>query len=416
VNPKYKEIMGIKTFPSVKEIPEHIDLSLIIRPAQEVPGILKEHEGIARCAVIISSGFAETGQAGLQEEIYKIGKETGIRILGPNCMGVYNPYHKLDTFFLPPEKIKRPKKGNVSVVSQSGAILHCLFGIMRDSNIGISKAVTYGNAIDIDETDLYEYFAGDRSTKVVVSYIESVKDGRLFIEKGKKLSEKKFLIILKAGKGRSGQSAAYSHTGRLAGRYEVFHSILKQSGINEVKDFDELLDSVKALSFQGEIRRPAPASLDKEAVKRILIITNGGGSGVLASDECLRQGLDVPVLEGQKRERLKQMFPSFYVINNPIDLTAQVKNEDYIAVLKELKDDFDGFLIIALSGVEGISSDLADMLKDFKRVSNKPIVFHTSCSTESGKMISILEKARVPSYPSPERAVRGLKALLEYPE
>lgn len=401
VNPKYNELMGLKTFSSIREIPEPVDLSLIIRPASEITEILREHKNIAKCAVIMSSGFAEVGHAELQDEIKKIGEEIGVRILGPNCMGVYNPYQNLDTFFLPPERVSRPRKGNVGVVSQSGAILHCLFGIMRASNIGISRAVTYGNAVDIDESDMYEYFAYDKNTDVVISYIESVRDGRRFIEKGKLLSEKKSLMILKSGKGPGGQSAAYSHTGRLAGRYEVFSSLLRQYAIREVKDFDELIDNAKALSYQ----RPSKGN-------RVLIVTNGGGSGVLAADECMRQGFEITNLSEEKVRKLRQIFPDFYVIHNPLDLTAQVKDQDYISVLNELKDDYDGFIIIALTGVVGITPALAGILKKFKEEVNKPVVFHTSCSSESGKLIGLLEKAGIPSFSSPERTVRGLKALL----
>lgn len=401
VNPKYDELMGMKTYPSLSDIPEPVDLSLIARPASEVPEILREHRGRARFAVIISSGFAETGHENLQDEIKKIGNEAGVRMIGPNCMGVYNPYNRLDTFFLPPDRVRRPKRGNVAVVSQSGAFLHCLFGVMVVANIGISRAVTYGNAVDIDESDLYEYLADNPETDVVISYIESVRDGRRFIEKARLLDKKKPLLVLKSGKGSSGQAAAYSHTGRLAGRYEVFSSVLGQFGIREMKDFDEMTDCMKALSYQ----RPSRG-------KKILIITNGGGSGVLASDECMRQGFEVRRLSDEKMRRMKEIFPDFYVLNNPVDLTAQVEDAQYVTVLKELKDEYDGFLIVALTGVRGITENLAGMLRDFMAEVGKPIVFHTSCGCESGRLVNLVEKAGIPVYLSPERAVKGLKALL----
>lgn len=401
VNPMHDELMGLKSYPSLSDIPEMIDLSLIARPASEVPAILREHKDRARFVVIISSGFAETGHGDLQDEIREIGKEAGVRILGPNCMGVFNPYRRLDTFFLPPQKVKRPKRGNVAIVSQSGAFLHCIFGVMHIANIGISRAVAYGNAIDVDESDLYEYLAGNRQTDVVVSYIESVRDGRRFIDKARLLTGKKPLLVLKSGKGSSGQAAAYSHTGRLAGRYEVFSSILKQYGIREVRDFDELTDSIKALSYQ----RPARG-------KRVLIVTNGGGSGVLASDECMRQGLEVARLPKSKAKKMEKAFPDFYGIHNPVDLTAQVRDHDYILALDELHDEYDGFVVIALTGLTGITEALAGLIKDFRTRVNKPVVFHTSCGCESGRLISRIEKAGIPVYLSPERAVKGLKSLL----
>ncbi|MDI6728142.1 MAG: CoA-binding protein [Thermodesulfovibrionales bacterium] len=401
VNPNYTELMGLKTYSSAMDIPESVDLTIIMRPASEVPEILRGLQDKTKCVIIASSGFAEIGQNELQDEVKKIGKEIGVRILGPNCMGLYNPYQRLDTFFLPYERLKRPKKGNVAVVSQSGAILSCLLGAVREANTGISKAIGYGNAIDIDESDLYEYLAEDEETQVVISYIESVGNGRKFIEKAKILSEKKPFIILKAGKGLSGQAAAFSHTGRLAGKYEVFHSIIKQFGINEAGNFDELIDATKALSYQ----RPLKGN-------KVCIITNGGGSGVLAADECMKQGLEVAKLPDDKAEKLRHVFPYFYGINNPIDLTAQVRDEDYITALNELWDDYDGFVIIALPNVMGITEGLADMIKRAMTDINKPVVFHIPANGVARRIISLVEKMKIPVYPSPERAVKGLKALL----
>jgi len=401
VNPKYKKIMGLKAYSSLSELPEPVDLTIIIRPAHEILKILKEHERKAKCTIIVSSGFAEIGEYKLQDEIKSIARDTGIRILGPNCMGVYNPYHKLDTFFLSRERLKRLKKGNMAVVSQSGAILSCLFDALGTANIGISKAVNYGNAVDIDESDLYDYFIRDEYSDIVISYIESLSNGRKFVEKAKELSEKKAFLLLKSGKGSSGQAAAYSHTGRLAGRYEVFHSILRQFGIKEAMGFDDLVDTAKAISYQKT-----------SMGNRVLIITNGGGSGVLASDECIRQGLVVAKLPKNKIEKLGKIFPKFYTISNPFDLTAQVKDEDYITSLNELKDDFDGFLIIALTGVMGVTERLGKMMKNLKAGIGKPIVFHIAHGGVSRKLTAILEKAGIPVYPSPERAVKVLKALL----
>ncbi len=401
VNPKYTELMGLRAYPSVEDIPEPIDLGIILRPAPEVPEILKDFGNKARCIIVMSSGFAEVGETSLQDEVKRIGSEYGFRILGPNCMGVYNPHQKLDTFFLPRQRLERPKKGNVAVVSQSGAILSCLLTAVKEAGAGISKAVGYGNAADVSEVDLYEYLAGDDNTYVVVSYIESVGDGRKFVQSAKGLSGKKPLIILKSGKGTSGQAAAFSHTGRLAGSYEVFHSIVKQFGIREAEDFDELIDATKALSYQ----RPSAGS-------RICIITNGGGSGVLAADECMRQGLDVAGLPEGKKEELTHLFPDFYGINNPVDLTAQVKDEDYITALKELKDNYDGFVVIALPNVFGITERLGELMKGVREILNKPIVSNIPPGGISRRLSSLFEKAKIPVYPSPERAVKGLRALL----
>ncbi|MGD0283413.1 MAG: CoA-binding protein [Dissulfurispiraceae bacterium] len=420
VNPKYNTLMGIKAYPSVKAVRELfyasgslVDLAIIMRPASETPEILRGLQDWTKTAVIVSAGFSESGEAALQDEVKNIGKETGIRLLGPNCLGVYNSRQKLDTFLLSHEKLKRPKRGNVAVLSQSGAVLSCLFQTMRASDTGISKAVGYGNAVDIDESDIYDYLAMDPYTDIVISYIESLGDGRKFIKAARALSEKKTLLILRSGKGPSGQAAAFSHTGRLAGRYEVFNSILQQFGIKEASDFDDLVDAAKALSCHQLVNRGAKKITDSPGSgQSVCIITNAGGSGVLAADECMRQMLDVAHVREEKVRKLGELFPPFYGMHNPIDLTAQVKDADYGVTLDLLKDDYDGFLIIALATVTGITTSLADIIKDFRKLSDKPIVLYTDTNKTARSIKALVEKAGVPVYPSAERAARALKTLL----
>jgi len=402
VNPRYDEILGLRSYPSLADLPEAVDLSVIMRPAAEVPGILEAHRGTARFALIVSAGFAEVGAGGLQQEIVRIGREAGIRLVGPNCLGIFNPWHRLDTMFLPHSCLKRPKRGNVAVVSQSGAVMICLLDAIRMANTGISKAVNYGNAVDLDAPEVYEYLAGDDATAVVVSYLESVGDGRGFLDAARRLSERKPFLILKAGKGAGGGAAAFSHTGRLAGNYEVFHSLMNHYGIHEVAGFDELLDAAKALSYQ----RPGPG-------RRVCIVTNGGGSGVLAADECAREGLDLPALPEPVREGLRRVFPSFYTVANPIDLTGQVRDDDYRVALSAVGDVCDGFLVIALTGVAGVTPELAGHLVEFRKRVDKPIVVHIAQGGVAPRLIRLLEKAGIPVYRSPERAVRGLAALLD---
>jgi acyl-CoA synthetase (NDP forming) len=269
------------------------------------------------------------------------------------------------------------------------------------ANTGVSKVVNYGNAVDLDAPEIYEYLAGDDSTAVVVSYLESVGDGRRFLEAARFLSERKPLLILKAGKGEGGRAAAFSHTGRLAGDYQVFHSLMKQFGLHEVAGFDELLDAAKAVSYQ----RPAPG-------KRVCIITNGGGSGVLATDECARLGLELPELPTEVRDGLRKVYPSFYTVANPIDLTGQVRIDDYREALLAVGDVYDGFLVIALTGVAGVTEGLAEYLREFREKTGKPVVVHIAQGGVAPKLIRLVERAGIPVYRSPERAVRGLAAIL----
>lgn len=401
INPNYPELMGRTTYPSIRDLPHTVDLSIIMRPAAEVPDILRQHAGKARFALIVSAGFAEVGASDLQEEVAHIGRETGIRLIGPNCLGLYTPRHGLDTMFLPHALLKKPGKGNVAIVSQSGAVVVCLLEAVRQAHMGVSKVINYGNAVDLDAADVYEYLAGDTETSVVISYLESVGNGRRFVEAARKLDNVKPLLVLKAGKGASGQRAACSHTGRLAGSYEVFHSILRQFRIRETGDYDSLLDAAKALSFQ----RPA-------AGKRICIITNGGGSGVLAVDECARAGLDVAPLPEAVAERLTASFPSFYAIGNPVDLTGQVRADDYRVALDAVREGYDGFIVIALTAVSGVTLEVGEMVHDFSKATGKPVVAHVAQGGISRKISRLLEKGKIPVYPSPERAVRALAMIL----
>lgn len=401
INPKYGEIMGLRCYPSVAELPEVVDLAVIMRSAVEVPAILRELAGRARFVLIVSAGFAEVGAADLQEEIIRIGREGKLRLVGPNCLGIFNPWHRLDTMFLPRDCLKRPKRGNVAVVSQSGAVMICLLDAIRMANTGISKVVNYGNAVDLEAPEVYEYLAEDDATDVVVSYLESVGDGRRFLEAARFLTERKPLLVLKAGKGAGGRAAAFSHTGRLAGDYQVFHSLMDQFGIREVACFDDLLDAAKAVSYQ----RPVSGN-------RVSIITNGGGSGVLAADECARRGLDLSPMPEDVRLQLRSAFPSFYTVANPIDLTGQVRIDDYREALFALRDAYDGFLVIALTGVSGVTLGLADYLREFREKVAKPIVVHIAQGGVASRLIRMVDRADIPVYRSPERAVRGLAALL----
>lgn len=217
VNPHHNEIGGFTSYPSIHDVPEVVDLSVILRPAPEVHRLLREHQGKARCALIVSSGFAEVGDEALQQEVSADGRQLGIRLIGPNCLGVFNPYHRLDTFFLPHDRFKRPQKGNVAIVSQSGGLLICLLEALALVGRGVSRGANYGNAVDIDAPDLYDYLAEDPDTEVVVSYLESVGNGRLFIDAARRLAARKPLLILKAGKGQGGANGGifpYGTAGR----------------------------------------------------------------------------------------------------------------------------------------------------------------------------------------------------------
>lgn len=401
VNPRCAELAGAPCYPSPAALPEPVDLAVILRPAAEVPAILAELAGRAACAVVVSAGFAEVGRSELQEELVAAARNAGIRLLGPNCLGVYNPWRRLDTLFLPRERLPRPRRGNVAVVSQSGAVLVSFLDALAGMGCGVSLAANYGNAADIDVPELYDYLAADSRTDLVVSYLESVGDGRRFLAAATALNRMKPLLLLKAGKGAGGQRAAFSHTGRLAGRYEVFSSLLRQAGIPEIGSYDRLLEAVRALSRQ----RPAGGN-------RVAIVTNAGGFGVLATDESLRLGLDPAPLPEELAAQLHRVFPPFYAVGNPLDLTGQVSDDDYRLALAHLADRYDGFLVIALAGVAGITPRLAGILTDFHHTCGKPVVATIGQGRLAPLLTRRIERAGIPVYATPEGGMRGLGTLL----
>ena len=251
VNPKYKEIFGVPCFPSIKDIPEDIDLAVIAIPAEKVPAAIKEaSEKGVKYAIIISAGFSEAGRKDLEMQILEY--KGDIRIIGPNGLGVYDPYSGIDTFFVEESRVPRPPKGNIAIISQSGAIALALMEWLAFHNIGVSTIVSYGNKIDLDEVDFLRMFKDDDKTKYIFIYLEGLKPGRgkEFIKIAKEIYENnKRIIILKAGKSKRGKVAVSSHTASMAGEYEVYKFAFKQARIIEAENMEEMLIYLKTLSY-----------------------------------------------------------------------------------------------------------------------------------------------------------------------
>src|SRR4030066_670885 len=275
VNPKYSGLLGIPCFPSVKDIHDDVSLSVCITPTGTIPSLLREHavKGIHH-VIIATAGFAETeGGEVIQREIKEIAGNAGIRIIGPNCLGIFHPSAGLDTFFLPYDKVPRPQQGNISIISQSGSILGTTLILMEQERLGVAKAVSYGNRIDVGETELIESLSADNYTGVIGICMESVGDGRGFIRAAQRCS--KPLVVLKLGQQPAGKKDSRSHTGSMAGRYEIFQAAFRRSGIHEAATLEEFTDLFKTFSMQ----KPHTGN-------RILIVTNAGGIGGMKYDFC----------------------------------------------------------------------------------------------------------------------------------
>jgi len=405
VNPKHETLLGHRCYPSITAVPDAIDMAIIALPAQiveqEIDAVHKK--GIRR-VILVSAGFAESGEAGslIQQRVAAKTKEYGIRVIGPNALGVYNTDNDLDTFFVSRERVQRPTRGRLSIISQSGAIAVILMEALARDGMGIAKAVNYGNRLDVDDADALNYFADDAQTAAVAMYMESVADGRKFLTAAKAFAAKKPLVIWKAGKYELGTAAVASHTATLAGRYGLYEAAFRQAGAVEAYGFDHMIDAAKAVAL-----------MDYLCVgNRLLVVTNGGGMAVAASDQAQREGFTMPRLPDEVRAKLDGIFPAFFGKNNPIDLTGSGRNEDYYTALKEALPHYDAAIVIVLLGATTVTEEVTNMVARVCHEAKKPV---TCCILQgfgyTQDAMHELLKLGIPVYPSPERAVRALAAL-----
>jgi len=411
VNPGYSELLGLPCFPDVKSIGDAVSLSLLITPPDIVPALLEEHaaKGIGH-VIIASSGFGETeGGVGLEVRIKEIACRSGIRIIGPNCLGIYHPATGLDTFFLPYERVPRPPAGKISILSQSGSILGTTMILMGEEGLGIAKAVSYGNRVDVDESELVEYLGRDDETGVIGLCIESVGDGRRFIRAVQGCG--KPVVALKLGREPAGKRASRSHTGSIAGRYEIFRAAFRRCGIFEAETLEEFLDLLKVLSMQ---RRQGKGKIEGN---RVLIVTNAGGIGVMTADLCNQEGLDVPDLPEEPKERLKKLLPPYYSLSNPVDLTGNSTDDQFGLVLRTCLDHFDAAILIPFMTVPGVTPELGDVI--VRSVTQavgslqRPILSLCPFSEEGKGLKRSFERYGIAILPTPSRVVRVLSHLLK---
>ena len=413
MNPKLDEIDGYKVYHSVEELPDDTELAVIAIPAPFVPDTMRQiaKKGI-KAVVIITGGFGELGEEGkkLEREIYEIAKANGIRVIGPNCVGVYVPDTGVDTVFLPEEKMDRPKSGPIAFVSQSGAFAAAMLDWAAGAGIGIGKMVSYGNKLDVDDADLMEYFIHDEGINVVTFYIEGVKDGRKFMEAAKRITKVKPVIALKSGRSEYGAKAASSHTGSLAGADTIYDAVFKQTGIIRAEDFEHMFDLAKAF-----------AALKDKLPKgdRIGIITDGGGAGVMASDAVARFGLRMADLSEETLRYLKEHFPPHAVAGNPTDVVGDTDAERYRIAIEGFVNDpnVDAIVVIVLFQVPLLEDEkIIEILAEYQKKSDKPILAVAMGGEKTERYARMLEERGVPVYPTPERGVRAMAGLVKYAE
>lgn len=422
VNPRLRELEGVKVYPRVSEIEGDVELVVIAVPAEFVPEVLRDsgRKG-ARAAIIISGGFAESGRDDLNLELERAVKESGVRALGPNTLGVLDPYSGVDTFFLPrfkpisrggeAENLPEPVKGNVAVISQSGALSEILMDCLKASGVGVRAIACVGNQVDVKVEEFLRYFAEDELTKVIAIYLEGVRDGRRFMEAAADAARRKPVVILKAGKTEVAGKAAYTHTASMVGNIHVYRGAFKQAGVIEVMDMEEMVDVVKAFSMRGPARG-----------NRLLILTNAGGLAVLSSDMAPLYGLTVPKLTEDLKERLEELrrkgvVAPIVVFQNPLDLTAQATSETFEQVYRILASSnlFDLHLIMPSHQPPTIDDTVIERLARVASESDAAVAVSELGESEWSRLIREgFDGKGIPAYPELSRAIRALARLTHY--
>ncbi|MFW9850508.1 MAG: acetate--CoA ligase family protein [Candidatus Thorarchaeota archaeon] len=415
VNPKYSSVLGIPCFPTLQDIPDSVDLCVIAVPARITPRVFEDIAAKGtRAAIVVSGGFSETGERGaeLEDEIVRIGRENGIRIIGPNCVGVIDTHSHVDTFFLPEYRCGRPKPSNVaniSLVSQSGAFAAAIADWTSELGLGISKIVSLGNKCDVDDDDLLCYLGEDPTTQVVCYYTEGYdpEKGRSFFNTAKRITKDKPVLVVKSGRGTRAQAASMSHTGSLAGSDNVAHAAYKQAGIIRSDNFEQMFDMAKALAMQ-------PAAKGD----RVLMITNGGGLGVMTTDAIEAEGLAQPPPSPELHERFENRLPGYCAIGNPVDVVGDAGSDRYDVVFEEAiaSDEYDIFVIGMLLQTPSLGMEITNRIAYHANESGKPFIVISMGGGFTTKAGEIMELMGVPTYATGEKGAIAAKALAQYGE
>ncbi len=404
VNPKYKEILGLKCYPDLDSIPEKVDCAIIATPAKTIIPLMEQSVRKARSIVMITSGFEEIGREDIAEKIREIAIENNIPVVGPNCLGVFNPYCNVDSIFLPPYKMERPKPGNISFITQSGAVGSTVMDLAAYYGVGISKFISYGNATVLDESDYLEYLNDDDETEIILMYIEGTRDGRRLLDTMKKVNKNKPIIVLKGGKGAGGQKAAKSHTGNIAGSYMAYHAAFKQAKVIEADGLYELFDIVKVFN------QPKPKG------NRVGIITNGGGMGIITTDHVEKEGLVLAEFNENTKKEIAKLLPSYGNVGNPLDLVADSGVDAYRKAIDIMMNapEIDILVIIVLTQTPPIDERIIHVLTTASDDHRKPIVTISIGGNYTEAYRKIIESNGVPSYNSPSAAIKAVERFVTY--
>ncbi len=405
INLREPEIQGIQAYPSLTDVPGDVEMVVVCVPARFVPDIMEEagRKG-ARTAVIITAGFTEVGKSGadLASEVDAIAERHGMRVLGPNCLGVVNTYHDMNATFAS----RTPRKGGLTMISQSGAVCVAVLDWAEQNNVGFSKFISVGNKLDIEESDLVDYLKDDDDTTLVMMYIEGIRSGVEFIQAARSASRSKAVLALKSGRTEAGAKAATSHTGAIAGSDAVFEAAFRKAGIMRVRALTEFFDFSKAFT-----QLPMPRG------GRVAIVSNAGGFAVVSSDAVADEPeLTMASFTKKTLETLGEGLPHEASIYNPVDVLGDARLDRYkLSIEACLEDHHVDAVLVIMAPVGGSTvADIASYIADLGERLEKPLVVCLMGGADMVEGIEILRTSRVPNFDSPERAVHTLGGLARF--
>ncbi|NLT38017.1 MAG: CoA-binding protein [Methanomassiliicoccus sp.] len=406
VNPKADNILGLRTYPDVSSIPGEVEMVVITVPNHAVPQVMEDAgEKRVKVAVVITAGFKETGRKGaeLEQQVGEIARKHGIRVLGPNCLGVISTSNGMNATFTN----DYPREGSVAITSQSGAICSVVLDWARATRIGFSKFVSVGNKLDIDEADLMTYLKDDEGTRVIGMYIEGMARGQEFMTAARAVTREKPVIALKAGRTAFGAKATSSHTGALSGSDQVYEAALAQSGVIRVDTIDELFDLLQAF---GTLALPQGDGL--------AIVTNAGGLGVLAADAVSDHGITLASFTKETVERLASGLPEEAGLYNPVDVIGDADSARFEHAINTVMEDPHVHMVLAMLAPTDMLdvTSVASTIAAFSGTTRVPVATAFVGGEDVAKGSRILMEAGVPCYQSPDRAVRALAAMVDYKE
>jgi acetyl coenzyme A synthetase (ADP forming)-like protein len=402
VNPRGGAVLGQTVIPSIAELPDPVDLAVIIVPANLVAGVLEQcgQRGIHH-VIIVSGGFGETGEEGREREeaLISIAKQYDIRLIGPNCIGTIDTHTPVNTTFV----VGMPEPGGIGFVSQSGAMCAVVIDWARGAGVGFSRIVSLGNQVDVSEAEMLNTMAADPQTRVITSYIEGVADGQHFMEAAEAAARRKPVVVVKGGYGESGAKAVASHTGALAGTAEAYDAAFQHSGVLRADTMEELFDWARALAWQ-----PLPEG------NRVAVLTNAGGPAILAIDALEAAGLEMASLTEETRAYLRTRLPAAGSVNNPVDILAGSGPGTYAVALDALLSDptVDLALVIQAPQDWFLPASLAEVVAEVSAVHRKPVMASIMGLASVDQALAILHQRRVPNFAFPERAASAMAAML----